>query len=268
MPLHSRYRPPQHKTCDGYSICIAITGVLVFSSALATVIDGFIFGRPGIPALNFEATTCQAVNYLSVEERSCECGGVTNDSPYCKSSFLCVQVIVNYNVTGVNGTYTMTGVVHEHESVAYSIHEDCSLNICKQDRRANGLKVQKFIKDYGTSGQRYECYYDRRQPNTVIIERRYTLTIILISLIVPGGVFFLSVIALVILCIFAKKRNFPDPPSISTYRGYLNPSVVGDNGRQVLNISGRQRGLPGYDESETYRRQEDPRPPTRDSHLV
>jgi len=63
----------------------------------------------------------------------------------------------------------------------------------------------------------------------VIVKRLYSPLIIIVSLIIPAGVFVAAFIFLFFMCKIARKKAKKSmPPPLPRYRAYLNPTLTVD----------------------------------------
>uniref|UniRef100_H2YV66 Uncharacterized protein n=1 Tax=Ciona savignyi TaxID=51511 RepID=H2YV66_CIOSA len=203
-----------------------------------------MIAQPGIPAVNFKLTKCRVLQNRLVEHRTCECGGLMNDSPYCKSKFPCIEVNVEYQIDGADGKTLQTSIVHSDETILNSNDADCSMAVCKSREKLNTLAVGDFLTKYGESDLRYNCYYNPYAPQSVIIKRNYTLLAIILSLLIPGLVFLTCIFFLALLCHSVRKNDTNNDLKIPANRTYLNYGVQLEDGSYSQEC--RASDLPGH----------------------
>nr|XP_002124619.1 uncharacterized protein LOC100178422 [Ciona intestinalis] len=240
---HFVYKQAKRKSCEGSHCAIAALIVVTIVSVVAIIVDGFVIAKPGIPALHYKKTKCITLRRRLVEHRTCKCGGLLNDSPYCLSKFACYGVEVEYTVGAAREN--RTGTIRTDEALLNSENRDCSFAVCKKNMRQNSIEVSDFITKYGYETKRFSCYYDPNKTENVIIKPRFELYVIVLSLLIPGIVFLTSVFFLAMLCHTARKYNKDNDLRIPAHRPYLNYGVELEDGSFTRERRLSQL-LPGY----------------------
>jgi hypothetical protein len=221
--LRSKYAILQSKrqSCELQHWCISIVTMSLFFSTIALILCGFMIVRPALGTQNFKEAECRVTMTSALGSRECKCGGFSNDDPYCKSEFLCLQVRVTYssiesassnhhNPWGVtldvpdNETdfyeqdiidNQKNGVLYENELQILSSSPECSYSSCKVDTRQNRLDVQFFKQKRGEIDQRYKCYYNPANHTQVIAERHYKKVDIFHALFWPSATLVISIVS-------------------------------------------------------------------------
>lgn len=221
--LRSKYAILQSKreSCELQHWCISIVTMSLFFSTIALILCGFMIVRPALGTQNYKEAECRVTQSTTLGYRECKCGGFSNDDPYCKSNFLCLQVRVQYssiesassnyqNPWGVtldvpeNSTdyeqelmddHIKNGVLYENELQILSSSPECSYSSCKVDTRQNKLDVQFFRSKRGEKDQRYKCYFNPANHTQVIAERHYKKVDIFHALFWPSATLVISIVS-------------------------------------------------------------------------
>ena len=184
-----RYLKSRRQMCELNHWCGSVLAIITIFSIIGLLVCGFMIIKPAIIALNFETTECTVEESVSHGSIHCECGGFSNDDPYCTSEFHCIAIKVSFPLNNEyldreNLTESILedprfhngrahGILYEDELQSISSNTQCSFQICKTDPRQNKLEVDWFRSKYGESGHRYDCLYNPKNISQVLVSRKY-----------------------------------------------------------------------------------------------
>ena len=185
---NAKYLQAKREFCELNHWCGSILIIIIVFCIIGFVIAGFLIIKPAVSALSYIPTECTVEEAVSYGYITCQCGGFSNDSPYCTSKYHCISIKVSYPLLDKNGNQLeiplnntdnriingrAIGILYENELQTMSLNDRCSFAICKADARANTLEVDWFRSQYGESGHRYDCLYNPFNYTQVIAERNY-----------------------------------------------------------------------------------------------
>lgn len=219
------YDLPSRKTFEVSHCSLAFLVVLAFASIIVLILDVWLFAIPVLSTTNFRNTICRVNGYEFVGFEKCECGGITNASPYCKSRFPCVHIAVEYNIhTVAASNSTQRSIIYQDEAVLYNTNYNCSFATCKESRQQNTIELDTFKNSFGTKGSIYPCLYNRDNTTEVIVTRRYGFSVLVLSLALPSLTLLVSIFLFFIVCkttVHTKVKQL----RIRSNRSYIKSGV-------------------------------------------
>jgi len=227
------YDLPSRKTVEASHCSLSFLVVLIFASIVVLILNIYLFAIPILSTNNFRDTMCRVQGYNFIGFESCECGGLTNANPYCKSQFPCGHVIVDYNIhTVVASNSTQRSVIYQDESVLSATSYNCSFATCKESKKQNIIELESFKSNFGNIGSVYECMYNRGNTKEVIIKRRYGLITLVLSLALPSLTLLVSAFLFFIICKTTGHSQIKQLRIKST-RSYIKKGVKLPNGQRT-----------------------------------
>ena len=82
-----RYLMKKNVFCELNHWCGSVLSILIFFAVIALIVCGFMIIKPAAHALVFKPTECIVEETQSHGNVECQCGGFSNDDPYCESKF-------------------------------------------------------------------------------------------------------------------------------------------------------------------------------------
>jgi len=227
------YDLPSRKSIEASHCSLSFLVVLIFASIVVLILNIYLFAIPILSTNNFRDTVCRVQGYNFIGFESCECGGLTNANPYCKSQFPCGHVIVDYNIhTVVASNSTQRSVVYQDEAVLSATSYNCSFASCKESKKQNIIELESFKSNFGNLGSIYECMYNRDNTKEVIVKRKYGLVTLVLSLALPGLTLLVSTFLFFIICKTTGHSQIKQLRIKST-RSYIKNGVKLPNGQRT-----------------------------------
>ncbi|CAH1793782.1 unnamed protein product [Owenia fusiformis] len=142
-----------------------ITIIVVLTVIL--VVCGILMVKPALNATHFKPTHC-TVDHSQVLKQMTRCTKLSGKVMHT-SRFPCLQIYVRY-LGDRNNVHT--SLLHDTD-IQLAEFPKCSFEFCDGSAWLNEQQVLNFQRLHGRHGQMYKCWFNKDDPEEVILRRRY-----------------------------------------------------------------------------------------------